>query len=39
MAEPQKKMNVWQLTFIVTVNMKRSGIIMLPSNMAKVGVI
>ena len=39
MAEPQKKMNVWQLTFIVTVNMMGSGIIMLPSNMAKVGAI
>ncbi|HEX6018150.1 MAG TPA: putrescine-ornithine antiporter [Burkholderiaceae bacterium] len=39
MAEPQKKMNVMQLTFIVTVNMMGSGIIMLPSNMAKVGAI
>jgi putrescine:ornithine antiporter len=39
MAEQQKKMNVWQLTFIVTVNMMGSGIIMLPSNMAKVGAI
>jgi putrescine:ornithine antiporter len=32
-------MNVMQLTFIVTVNMMGSGIIMLPSNMAKVGAI
>ncbi|MBN8507950.1 MAG: putrescine-ornithine antiporter [Burkholderiales bacterium] len=39
MAEPQKKMNVVQLTFIVMVNMMGSGIIMLPSNMAKVGAI
>jgi putrescine:ornithine antiporter len=39
MAEQQKKMNVMQLTFIVTVNMMGSGIIMLPSNMAKVGAI
>jgi putrescine:ornithine antiporter len=39
MAEQQKKMNVWQLTFIVGVNMMGSGIIMLPSNMAKVGAI
>ena len=39
MAEPTKKMNVWQLTFIVAVNMMGSGIIMLPSNMAKVGAI
>ena len=39
MAAPQKKMNVVQLTFIVTVNMMGSGIIMLPSNMAKVGAI
>jgi len=38
-AQQQKKMNVWQLTFIVTVNMMGSGIIMLPSNMAKVGAI
>jgi putrescine:ornithine antiporter len=34
-----KKMNVVQLTFIVTVNMMGSGIIMLPANMAKVGAI
>ena len=33
MAEQQKKMNVMQLTFIVTVNMMGSGIIMLPANM------
>ncbi|HRH86804.1 MAG TPA: putrescine-ornithine antiporter [Rubrivivax sp.] len=39
MAAPQKKMNVVQLTFIVMVNMMGSGIIMLPSNMAKVGAI
>ena len=39
MAEPQKKMNVVQLTFLVTVNMMGSGIIMLPTNMAKVGAI
>jgi putrescine:ornithine antiporter len=39
MAEPQKKMNVVQLTFIVTVNMMGSGIIMLPTNMAQVGAI
>jgi len=34
-----KKMNVVQLTFIVAVNMMGSGIIMLPTNMAKVGAI
>jgi len=34
-----KKMNVIQLTFIVTINMMGSGIIMLPTNMAKVGAI
>ena len=34
-----KKMNLIQLTFIVAVNMMGSGIIMLPSNMAKVGAI
>src|SRR5437764_6280313 len=34
-----KRMNVTQLTFIVTVNMMGSGIIMLPSNMAQVGAI
>src|SRR4051812_47817264 len=39
MAEPGKKMSVTQLTFIVTVNMMGSGIIMLPANMAKVGAI
>jgi putrescine:ornithine antiporter len=32
-------MSVLQLTFIVTVNMMGSGIIMLPTNMAKVGAI
>lgn len=36
---PQKKMNVVQLTFIVSVNMMGSGIIMLPTNMAQVGAI
>ena len=39
MAEQQKKMSVMQLTFIVTVNMMGSGIIMLPTNMAQVGAI
>jgi putrescine:ornithine antiporter len=39
MAEQKKKMNVTQLTFIVTVNMMGSGIIMLPANMAQVGAI
>jgi len=39
MAEAQKKMSVTQLTFIVTVNMMGSGIIMLPANMAQVGAI
>jgi putrescine:ornithine antiporter len=39
MAEAQKKMSVVQLTFIVTVNMMGSGIIMLPTNMAQVGAI
>jgi len=39
MAEQKKKMNVMQLTFIVTVNMMGSGIIMLPTNMAQVGAI
>ncbi|CAG9234550.1 Putrescine/proton symporter, putrescine/ornithine antiporter PotE [Paraburkholderia tropica] len=39
MNDQPKKMNVVQLTFIVTVNMMGSGIIMLPSNMAKVGAI
>src|SRR5512144_179769 len=34
-----KQMNLIQLTFIVTVNMMGSGIIMLPTNMAKVGAI
>jgi len=37
--QQQKKMSVLQLTFIVTVNMMGSGIIMLPANMAKVGAI
>jgi putrescine:ornithine antiporter len=35
----QKKMTLTQLTFIVAVNMMGSGIIMLPTNMAKVGAI
>src|SRR6476660_2264439 len=39
MAEPQKKMNLIQLTFMVAVNMMGSGIIMLPTNMAQVGAI
>ncbi|MDQ6436574.1 putrescine-ornithine antiporter [Mesorhizobium sp. LHD-90] len=39
MAEQPKKMNLVQLTFIVAVNMMGSGIIMLPTNMAKVGAI
>jgi len=39
MPEQQKKMSVTQLTFIVTVNMMGSGIIMLPTNMAQVGAI
>lgn len=39
MATTQKKMSVVQLTFIVTVNMMGSGIIMLPANMAQVGAI
>ena len=39
MAEPAKKMNVFQLTVLVAVNMMGSGIIMLPTNMAKVGAI
>ena len=34
-----KQMNLVQLTFIVAVNMMGSGIIMLPTNMAKVGAI
>jgi putrescine:ornithine antiporter len=39
MEKTEKKMNVMQLTFIVTVNMMGSGIIMLPANMAQVGAI
>jgi putrescine:ornithine antiporter len=39
MSAPKKKMNLVQLTFIVAVNMMGSGIIMLPTNMAKVGAI
>ena len=39
MQEPKKKMSLLQLTFIVAVNMMGSGIIMLPTNMAKVGAI
>jgi len=37
--DEQKKMSLVQLTFIVAVNMMGSGIIMLPTNMAKVGAI
>ena len=37
--QPKKKMSLMQLTFIVAVNMMGSGIIMLPTNMAKVGAI
>ena len=37
--QPAKKMSLVQLTFIVTVNMMGSGIIMLPANMAQVGAI
>jgi putrescine:ornithine antiporter len=37
--EAQKKMTLVQLTFMVMVNMMGSGIIMLPSNMARVGAI
>src|SRR6476469_3357249 len=39
MVDQTKKMNLVQLTFIVAVNMMGSGIIMLPTNMAKVGAI
>ena len=39
MSQPKKKMKLVQLTFIVAVNMMGSGIIMLPTNMAKVGAI
>jgi len=39
MAVQGKKMGVMELTFIVTVNMMGSGIIMLPANMAQVGAI
>ena len=35
----KKKMTLMQLTFIVAINMMGSGIIMLPTNMAKVGAI
>ena len=34
---PARRMSLVQLTFIVAVNMMGSGIIMLPSNMAKIG--
>jgi len=37
--DERKKMTLIQLTFIVAVNMMGSGIIMLPTNMAKVGAI
>src|SRR5688572_29757848 len=36
---PQQKMNLTQLTFIVAINMMGSGIIMLPTNLARVGAI
>ena len=36
---PAKKMTLVQLTVLVAVNMMGSGIIMLPTNMAKVGAI
>src|SRR5260221_4120700 len=36
---PKKKMTMMQLTVVVAVNMMGSGIIMLPTNMAKVGAI
>ena len=36
---PRQKMNLTQLTFIVAVNMMGSGIIMLPTNMARVGAV
>ena len=39
MAAQPKRMNLVQLTFMVAVNMMGSGIIMLPTNMAKVGAI
>jgi len=39
LSHPKKKLNLVQLTFIVAVNMMGSGIIMLPTNMAKVGAI
>src|SRR6187549_2670269 len=37
--ESPKKMSLMQLTMLVAVNMMGSGIIMLPTNMAKVGAI
>src|SRR6478672_4387352 len=37
--QEQKRMSLIQLTFLVAVNMMGSGIIMLPTNMAKVGAI
>jgi putrescine:ornithine antiporter len=39
MMQAQKKMTLIQLTFLVAVNMMGSGIIMLPTNMARVGAI
>ena len=39
MPQKKKKLSLMQLTFIVAVNMMGSGIIMLPTNMAKVGAI
>lgn len=39
MSAAHSKMNVWQLTILTAVNMMGSGIIMLPTNLAKVGTI
>ena len=39
MAKPEKKMTLVELTTIVAVNMMGSGIIMLPTNLAKTGAI
>lgn len=39
MAQPEKKMTLVELTTIVSVNMMGSGIIMLPTNLAKTGAI
>jgi putrescine:ornithine antiporter len=37
MSNDKAKMSVWQLTLMTTINMMGSGIIMLPTNLAKVG--